>query len=411
MSTDRRAAYRELVLRLDPAAPPKRAIEQRLYIEPANSINLQLATRLELDPTSSHMLVGGIGSGKTTQLLKVQERLAATEDVRAFYVDVLKRQNLEHLNKPGVLLALAGIELVEVFRTAAPEESNSNEIQAALHSIEQLAKGRQLDRLDLHLAEQDAGYAEEYVWHGGIIVPPADIDNLTNLAGNIAAVCSTLPWRPVMLFDGLDRLGDIANFIMLVAHDLQLLKGAGVGVVVVAPQHARTWKQGEAGNFFDELHLHGAAALSDNDGIEFLQLVLQARAAESGLLPNSVCTELASWSGGLIRDLLAMARAAAEEAYRLGTDAVAIEHVRTAVDRFGRNLLIGIDQAANSRLGELTRSRKPTRTSPFLTFSVATEVDITLLLRRLIIEVATTPVQYIFHPTIEPLLSGLRRSG
>jgi len=56
--------------RLNAAADPADAIRQGFYVEPGErSIAKQLATRLELEPASSHPVVGGVGAGNTTQLL------------------------------------------------------------------------------------------------------------------------------------------------------------------------------------------------------------------------------------------------------------------------------------------------------------------------------------------------------
>jgi hypothetical protein len=174
---------------------------------------------------------------------------------------------------------------------------------------------------------------------------------------------------------------------------------------VVAPQHARTWEHGAAQELFDEVHLHGAASIGKEAGIEFLAQVLLARTANSALLPGNTCAMLAKQSGGIVRDLLSLARAASEEAYRLGADTVEQAHVRTAADQFGRNLVVGISDEMIDRLKSLPGTLGGQL--PF-SFTPATDIDIRLLLRRLIIEIPPAPVRYILHPTIAPLISGLR---
>jgi hypothetical protein len=402
MSTERRDAFRELIRRLDPAEKPQRAMEQGFYVEPGGSISEQIATQLELSPTSTHMLIGGIGSGKTTQLLRVRELLETVGDVRAFFVDVFQRQQREHLSKQGVLLALAGLE-VDGAVSSITTGTVAPEVEGARLRLAHIARGIWIDIQEVWMDERLP--PEEQIWQPGIIQPPAEQGDLIALEEAIRPLCASLPFRPVLLFDGLDRVVDVAQLINSISLDLIRLKRVGIGAVVVAPQHARTWEHGAAQELFDEVHLHGAAYVGDKDGIEFLTQVLLTRTANSALLPSGICTLLAKQSGGIVRDLLSLARAAAEEAYRLGADTVEEAHVRTAADQFGRNLVVGISDEMIDRLKSL-----PPRQwagSPF-SFTPATEIDIRLLLRRLIIEIPPAPVRYILHPTIVPLIPGLR---
>lgn len=404
MSTDRRNAFRELIRRLDPAEKPQRAMEQGFYVEPGSSISERIATRLELSPTSTHMLIGGIGSGKTTQLLRVRERLEEVGDVRAFFVDVFQRQQLASLARPGVLLALAGLE-VESAASPIVTGTAAQEIEVERNVLVHIAEGRWIDIQDAIMEEDVSRMPDDYVWRPGIIAPPPEQEELTRLEEAIRAICAVLPFQPVLLFDGLDRVVDVSQFISLLSMDLPMLKRVGIGVVAVAPQHARTWDHGAAQDLFDETHLHGAAHIGGNDGIRFLHQVLLTRTAHSALLPSETCNLLAAKSGGIVRDLLSLARAAAEEAYRLGADTIEAQHVRTAAEQFGRNLVVGISDEMIDRLKSLPPQHGAQL--PF-SFTPATDIDIRLLLRRLVIEIPSAPVRYILHPTIVPLIPGLR---
>jgi hypothetical protein len=66
---DRLTLYRNYMSQLDAAADPFRAMERGLYVSHSREIARQIATRVELQPSSTHLIIGGIGSGKTTQLL------------------------------------------------------------------------------------------------------------------------------------------------------------------------------------------------------------------------------------------------------------------------------------------------------------------------------------------------------
>jgi hypothetical protein len=71
------------------AADPAKSIEHGHYVHaPGQLLVDQIAGRIALRPNSTHLLVGGIGSGKTTQLLVAKKQLEAVEDFLVFYVDV-----------------------------------------------------------------------------------------------------------------------------------------------------------------------------------------------------------------------------------------------------------------------------------------------------------------------------------
>jgi hypothetical protein len=95
-------------------------------------------------------------------------------------------------------------------------------------------------------------------------------------------------------------------------------------------------------------------------------------------------------------------------AYSSGADVIEPEHVDAAADRFGRSLLLGISVEAANRLLALRLPKGPGR---FVEFTATTELDIDLLLRRLVIEFPGVPSQFALHPTIRPLLRGFRRQS
>jgi hypothetical protein len=45
--------------RLDPTGDPVQAVDGEFYVPPPNAVSQRIATRLELEPASSHLLVGG----------------------------------------------------------------------------------------------------------------------------------------------------------------------------------------------------------------------------------------------------------------------------------------------------------------------------------------------------------------
>lgn len=107
--TTRLEKFRGYMARLNPAANPQDAIREGLYVpKPGRSMADEVAARLELDPTSSHLIIGGIGSGKTTQLMVARDRLNQLPDMRAEYIDVSKTHDISRMN-PGTLILVAGL--------------------------------------------------------------------------------------------------------------------------------------------------------------------------------------------------------------------------------------------------------------------------------------------------------------
>src|SRR4051812_33930955 len=108
--SDRLERFRGLKARLDPAGDPARAFAEQLYIRPSRSVSSRVSAELSLSPTSTHLLIGGVGSGKTTELLAVQAELNQIQDTRAIYIDVSKRHDIAKM-PPGALVVLVGLAL------------------------------------------------------------------------------------------------------------------------------------------------------------------------------------------------------------------------------------------------------------------------------------------------------------
>src|SRR5262249_39198639 len=108
----RRERFRAYMARMAAAADPALAIQQQMYVPPPRSLADALVRHLEIEPAGRHMVVGGVGSGKTTQLLRAPKALTSTPDMCAAYIDVSQKQDLVKL-KPGCLVALAGMALLD----------------------------------------------------------------------------------------------------------------------------------------------------------------------------------------------------------------------------------------------------------------------------------------------------------
>jgi type IV secretory pathway ATPase VirB11/archaellum biosynthesis ATPase len=68
--------FRKQMAAFEGAANPSKAIASGYYIpEPGKSVSDLIAGRIALRPASTHLILGGIGSGKTTQLLMTLKKI------------------------------------------------------------------------------------------------------------------------------------------------------------------------------------------------------------------------------------------------------------------------------------------------------------------------------------------------
>jgi hypothetical protein len=103
-------------------ADPRATIESGYYLpEPRKSAADTISRRLELRPSSTHLLIGGIGSGKTTQLLVMRDRINELEDIYAHYVDVTLYKDISEIST-GVVIAITGVVLAELMQDSDDED-------------------------------------------------------------------------------------------------------------------------------------------------------------------------------------------------------------------------------------------------------------------------------------------------
>jgi hypothetical protein len=367
---NRREVWREFMDRFDPAGDPRAAVERGFYVpRPGRSLAEEIAARFEVKPSASYLLVGGVGSGKTTQLLVARDRLEAAGDVCAEYIDVSLLIDLEEMFA-GALLLIAGIHLCD--RLAKPIDPK---IEA---------------KLDWFITHLD---------------PRADWssfdDPIKKFRNDLGIIRSAMPSRYkdiVLLIDSLDRLTDIGRFVTAVQSDMAALRSLGIGVIMVGPLRAIYGIDRPIVDRFDRFHhLPTVDVQEDAEGRAFLLRVLKSRALE-GLLPEACAIRLAELSGGVLRDLIALTQLAGEEAYVDGAEHVELSYVEKAADHFGRQQMIALD---SKELEVLQRVREKG------TFVQTSEKDLALLATRRVLEYKNGRARFGVHPTIEPLLASL----
>jgi hypothetical protein len=350
-------------------------------------VSSRIVAELALAPTSSHLLIGGVGSGKTTELLAVQNQLAGVDDqIRGLYIDVSKRHDIARM-VPGAIVVQVGLALANTLDGA--------NVRRDATYLEEIADG--------YWAEYDVD--GEDVGHRvpGILVSPERVDDVVRDAlaplQRLVVIAHRSHHHLVVLLDGLDRMTDVEAFDRLVANDVKALIGLGIGVVLVGPLRTLYGLDRTITQRFDSFHLQPWIDVDQSsEGQAFLVNVLRRRVPEDMVGSDSI-ERLVRVSGGVLRDLLALAQAACVEGYLSGADRVGDPEVSAAIDTFGRKHLQGLRPA---EIDVLQRVR--TKGS----FVQTSEEDLALLMTRRVLEYRTHgAVRYAVHPTIRDLLASL----
>ncbi|WP_428263575.1 hypothetical protein [Haliangium sp.] len=381
--------------RINGAADPATALGQGFYVPSARDIASHISARMDLQSTSTHLVVGGVGSGKSTQLLVARERLREEHPgAIVLYLDLSKHVDLDKL-EPGALLASAGLALCDL----APVSSERNHFHA---SFQIWAHGNWLDELDVHLEHQAEVHEALYEFRPGIVQPPSDrlqseIEKHRDELRQFIVKAFPDNEGVFLLIDSLDRMSNIDLFRKAVQQDVAAIASAGIGLVLVGPLRALYGMERELTERFDYLYRQPAVeALHNEHGARFLFEILRKRAPVD-ILPDPSCEKLVSASGGVLRDLLRLAHQAGDEAYVDGSDTIEPVHVGRAVDAFGRTLMLGLTQDDLDKLRELHSTGRFVRVSP---------EDLALLVTRRILDYQddTGRLHYSVHPALAPLL-------
>jgi hypothetical protein len=208
------------------------------------------------------------------------------------------------------------------------------------------------------------------------------------------AVCGS-KGHVVLLIDSLDRLSNMSAFAVLVEQDVRVLRSVGIGLVLVGPLRSVFGASRAILESFDDLHEQTLVDVAnDPAGARFMSTILRSRLPQK-MMSDSVCKLCADFSGGVIRDMLSIARGAGERAYMDSVEAIAPEHVTMSAEDFGRRKMFGITTSGIQALKRVRRSG---------TFVPTSDDDLALLLTGRILRYETGPARYTVHPTIEPLL-------
>jgi len=204
----------------------------------------------------------------------------------------------------------------------------------------------------------------------------------------------------VALLDGLDRMTDMPALEETVEHDIRGLHSLGIGMVLVGPLRALYGMDRMLEQRFDNMHYQPWVDIqSGPDARTFLEEVLKKR-IPSDAVDNHGLDELLTASGGVLRDLLALAQSACVEAYLDGSDVIRLPQAMKAEDAFGRKHMQGL------RPSDINVLERVMDTGTFIHTS---EDELALLMTRRVLEYRIDGhPKYAVHPTISLILSARR---
>ncbi|MGD1873019.1 MAG: hypothetical protein ACFB02_08185 [Mastigocoleus sp.] len=389
--SNRLQIFRERMAAFEGAANPQEAIESGYYVKPpGNLLAERISARVALRPASSHLLIGGIGSGKTTQLLVACENLKKIGDIYPIYVDVSLYSDISEIT-PGVLTAIAGVELSKLLK----EDSDNEEIEILVETIFNIAYGYSKEvSLDIHFFDQN---------YKGIIPAKNNYGIGENLIETVSSlgeyIVDKFGNKIVLLFDGLDRLTDSKTLLKILASDAKVIENTNIGLVIVG---ALASLYGDdkitIENSLDYFYHQPCFDIqNDSKAYNFFAQVLKSRLQEN-FIKETLIDPLIKFSGGILRDLITLTQSAIEETYISGDEKLEQKHIKKAVLGFAKSQVLGLSDDDLKYLRVIINTEK---------FIPRTDQHIKLLVNRRIIEYEYPKQRYVVHPAIVSVLNNL----
>ena len=404
LTFDRRRIYRPFLERLNPVA-----VAQRDLIVPPSSdprdpsqppIYEVFAGAAELNRGTQMALVGGIGSGKTTELLLTMDRLGRHDDAVNVFLDAAEFTDFSETN-PGAMLAAIGLRLIARIDKRFGEPSE--QVQSASAKLRELALGT--TEWHNEPADYEGDYADyERDYKVRVTVPGLMKPRFPELKERVAEVKALLgtvllPFlehdsQITVIVDGLDRLIEPTRFRKFAEQDLRAVRGMQVTMIVAAP--LLLWYDGNRflQDYFDVVR-HIPAAVSDPGKSGFLKSILKRRGAGELMIEASM-SDICRFSGGVLRDLLELAQSAAQYAYRDAEDRIGRQHVRAAIRQLGNRYLAGVGATRTRLIRRLLRDKQ---------FSPESADSKDLLVSRRVLEYSHGGRDYfLVHPALVEVL-------
>lgn len=386
----RRAVWQEIYRRFDPLAP---AMERAYRADRERSPAHEIATSLGMpfaDPRV--LLTGTVGTGKSTELLRIGEARAAEDfvivlDVHRHFADVMgDEQALERVQSWEVVF-LAGVALVRAISEILPypiPPQHLKDLENAWRKLAEATKTPTEAQIDIGalakgmivLASTAAGggaaglgaaaglkafeaTAGAVRWHlpigrGQRSLPDQDA-HMQTLLGAVNVIIGHVQQhfrRVLFLIDGLDRIRDFDRARELFLRS-ELIAQLACRVVVCGPFALRSHPAASAIPRFSAVKVLVNEPVMRKDrpsehgpGVAFFCELYRRRVADlSGpdLLSEDLLRRLAYYSGGRARDFVKSIRMVAEGAWIADVESASGPLIDKVLDEARRLLEMGLD--------------------------------------------------------------------
>jgi hypothetical protein len=404
---DRRQRFRAFTKRFNPTAPARVAIEEGLiYQHAGRSVFKKLAAGADLAFGSQQLVVGGIGSGKTTELLLAERELASNEQMLPLYIDVSAETDLSTVNS-GALLASLGMHAWKAIISKFEPPETLSEVHQAIRTA---AYGHQKQVWVTDYAdpepddyEYDPGEEDNDPGHYAVVKVPGklkppfpafrrDVKELAESVSKLTGFLKDQGIEIVAVFDGLDRLIKVEQFWAVAEQDLRAIRPFEISVLAAGPLSIMYGQGRQIKDYFDEVH-YLPPAIADPKASPFLFEILRTRGAEDLMQPREM-RHLCRASGGVLRDLISLTQNAGQNAYLDDADSVKGSHVDRAIEQLGNSYLLGLGTHQKASLKKVMQGKG---------FTTADSENMELLITRRVLEQAES--RYEVHPALALVLS------
>lgn len=456
--SERLQRFRKLMAAFEGTSNPQHAIERGYYVDLPNNPMAEITRRIEVRPASLHLLLGGIGSGKTTQLLLAQEHLNQLEGFNAIYVDVSLYTDISKIER-GALIAIAGLEIIRLLdKNDDPELAKNQELISAKEIIKKSAYGHNestvvLTPLPKSLSEEKQKLQEKLNPFKSINAPSLSsfVPRLDEIENSRSKVTTNLV--PQFIKD-VRRLGEIessrskvvTNYkkgllsekkqevknklleafsslskifsensenkreIVFIFDGLDRINNTNifmdcilndinlfseVGIYVIIVGSIPIIYTKEILKFSSYLHYFPYLDISeDEEARRFFLNILTTRDSDN-FITSETKEFLIIQSGGVLRDLMSLTQSAIEEAYVDGSDNITLEHAEQAIASLARSKFMGLTDANLETLQKVISQK---------TFTPRTPEELELLLTGHILEYTYPRKHFAVHPVLIPLI-------
>lgn len=397
----RRDAWQQIYERFDPVLPPARAAWRAPRL---HSPLARIAERLDVPFGNPRILLAGpVGTGKSTELLRVADARAHKDlvvvlDLYRLFSAIRDGDALQRIEAWEVVFQ-AGLAVLAAAQDALPYLPNEH-VEELRRAWEQMAEATETPRAtDLDLGKIASGMVSA----GAVLLPLAalappvavaasagasvikaavdglrktvplgrskkslpDQDDVTQgLLGAVNVIIGYVQHthrRILLIIDGLDRIREEERALRLLLRS-ELLGQLACRTLVCAPFALRSAPSAAAVPRFDKVVIANEPVMDRHDparpgpGIDFFREVYRLRTSDLGapdLIPDDCVRRLAYASGGRARDFVKLVRETAERAWSADVEQATPAIVEQVIDEARRDRESGLDRGHIDLLREV----------------------------------------------------------